>query len=177
MTKRTTATPQQVTEMLALREAGYTALAISQKLGLSIRTVHRYLSAHGAKKGRLKTEAIEQARNELFQLVTSSPAIREAAAKLVADDLAHANHIRAIMIEAAEHLKATSLPEAALVMRAAAAYSTAVKNTSDMVRHSLGKDKIADDADVLPDLVVRELTSDEVAELSNRLNSLEDELA
>lgn len=175
MTKRTTATPYQVTEILALREAGYTALAISQKLGLSVRTIHRYLAAHGAKKGRLKAEVIEQARNDLFQLVTSSPAIREAAAKLVADDLAHANHIRAIMIEAAEHLKATSLPEAALVMRAAAAYSTAVKNTSDMMRHSLGSDRIADDVDDLPELVVRELTDEEIAEMAlNRVTETDD---
>jgi predicted transcriptional regulator len=174
---RKTATPQQITEMLALREAGYTALAISQKLGLSVRTVHRYLSAHGAKKGRLKAEAIQQARNELFQLVTSSPAIREASAKLVADDLAHANHIRAIMIEAAEHLKAESLSEAALVMRAAAAYSTAVKNTSDMMRHSLGADKIADDVDDLPELVVRELTSDEIAEMVSKRDTVTDDLA
>ncbi|OIQ64567.1 hypothetical protein GALL_538810 [mine drainage metagenome] len=177
MTKRTTATPQQITEMLALREAGYTALAISQKLGLSVRTIHRYLSAHGAKKGRLKAEAIEQARNDLFQLVTSSPAIREAAAKLIADDLAHSNHIRAIMIEAAEHLKATTPQEAMLVMRAAAAYSTALKNTSDTIRHSLGANKVDDETDDLPELVVRELTSDEIAELISKQGTVDDELA
>lgn len=177
MTKRITATPQQITEILAMREAGYTALAISQKLGLSVRTIHRHLSTHGIKKGSLKAEVIQQARDELFQLVTSSPAIREAAAKLIADDFAHANHIRTIMIEAAEHLKAESLSEAVLVMRAAAAYSTALKNTSDTIRHSLGADKIVDDSDELPELIVRELTSDEIAEMVSAQDSIDGDLA
>lgn len=177
MKKRITATPQQITEMLALREAGYTALAISQKLNLSVRTVHRHLSAHGAKKGSLKAEAIQQARDELFQLVTSSPTIRAAAARLIVDDIAHAHHIRAIMIEAAEHLKAESLSDAALVMRAAAAYSTALKNTSDTIRHSLGADKIIDEPDELPELIVRELTRDEVVELVSKRDMVTDDLA
>ncbi|MGA7178745.1 MAG: hypothetical protein WBX11_04045 [Thiobacillaceae bacterium] len=164
--KKRSATPKQVMEILALREAGYTVLAISQKLNLSVRTVHRHLAAHGAKKGSLKDEVIQQARDELFQLVTSSPVIREEAAKLISDDLAHSNHLRAIMIEASAHLKATTPQEAALVMRAAAAYSTALKNTSDTIRHSLGAEKIEDERDELPELVVRELTPEEIQELT-----------
>jgi len=161
MTRKTT-TPKEVTEILVLREAGYTVLAISQKLNISIRTINRHLAAYGAKKGSIKQDVIESARTEIFKLITSNNAIREEAAKLITDDIAHSNHLRGIMIEASEHLKATSLPEAVLVMRAAAAYSTAIKNTSDTTRRALGADKLIDEVDDLPELIVRELTSKEI---------------
>lgn len=164
MTRKAT-TPKEVSEILALREAGYTVLAISQKLKVSIRTIQRYLANHGAKKGSLKLEAIENARSEVLKLITSNTAIREEAAKLIADDIAHVNHLRAIMIEASEYLKATSLQEAVLVMRGVAAYSTAFKNTSDTIRHALGVDKLVDETDDLPELIIRELTSIEIHQL------------
>ena len=164
MTRKTT-TPKEVTEILALREVGYTVLAISQKLNISVRTIDRHLSIHGAKKGSLKQEAIESARNELLKLITSNTTIREEAAKLIADDIAHSNRVRAIMIDASEYLKATSLPEAVLVMRALAAYSTAFKNTSDTIRHALAVDKLVDETDDLPELTVRELTSIEIEQM------------
>ncbi|MGQ0655203.1 MAG: hypothetical protein ACT4P4_23555 [Betaproteobacteria bacterium] len=64
---------------------------------------------------------------------------------------------------AAEHLTATNLPEAALLMRAAAAYSTAIKNTSDMLRHSLRTERALDaqDAAELPQLAIIEITAEE----------------
>jgi hypothetical protein len=167
MTRKTT-TPKEVTEILALREAGYTVLAISQKLNISTRTINRHLAAYGAKKGSLKQEVIESARTEIFKLITSNNAIREEAAKLIADDIAHSNHLRAIIIEASEFLKATSLSEAVLVMRGAAAYSTAFKNTSDTIRHALSVDKLIDDVDDLPELIVRELTSEEIEQMTQR---------
>lgn len=165
------ATPKQIAEMIALREAGYTELAISQKIGLSLRTVQRHLQAHGTKKGALKAEVIDQARDDLLKLVTSDETIRTEAAKLINDDLAHSHHIRAIMIEASEQLKATTIKEAALVMRAMAAYSTALKNTSDTIRHVLRADKMQDDVIDLPEIVVRELTAEEVEELRNAQTS------
>lgn len=162
---RKSTTPKEITEILALREAGYTVLAISQKFNLSVRTIQRHLAEHGVKKGTLKQEVIDKARDEMLDLVTSNTTIREAAAKLIADDIAHSNHIRGIMIAASEFLTPTSLTEAAIVMRAAAAYSTTLKNTSDTIRHSLGVEKIVDDVDDLPELVIRELTSQEIGQI------------
>ena len=58
------------------------------------------------------------------------------------------------------------LKEAVLVMRAAAAYSTAIKNTSDMMRHTLRIEKSIDDTEKdLPELVIKELTQEEIREL------------
>lgn len=166
--KRKEVTPKEVTEILVLREAGYTALAIANRLGISIRTVQRYLSEHGAKKGSLKKEVIDKAKADLFESVTSSHAIREEAAKLVIDNIAQSQHLRTVILDATEHLKATSLADAVLVMRAVAAASTALKNTSDMLRHSLGVDKVADDTAEIPDLNVTELTSEQIEEVISK---------
>jgi hypothetical protein len=68
------------------------------------------------------------------------------------------------MAAALEHFEATDLESAALLMRAAAAYSTALKNGSDMVRVTLGADKLVDPVD-LPALDIRELTPEEIAEI------------
>lgn len=165
MTKKT-ATPAQIMEAMALREAGYTVLSISQRLGISVRTLQRHFAEHVVKKGAIKEEVLAQARTDLMKRVTSDDAIKEEAARLINDDLAHARFLREVMIDAAEQLQATSLKEAVLVMRAAAAYSTAIKNTSDMMRHSLRIEKTIDDTDKeLPELVIKELTSDEIEEM------------
>lgn len=165
MTKKT-ATPAEIMEAMAMREAGYTVLSISQRLGISVRTLQRHFAEHGVKKGAIKEEVLATARTDLMKRVTSDDAIKEEAAKLINDDLAHARFLREVMIDAAEHLQATSLKDAVLVMRAAAAYSTAIKNTSDTLRHSLRIEKSIDDTDKeLPELVIKELTSAEVEEM------------
>lgn len=163
---RKTATPAEISEALALREAGYTALSISQRLGISVRSLQRHFAEHGTKKGGIKDEVLATARADLLKCVTSDQAIKEEAARLINDDLAHARHLREIMIDASAQLQATSLKEAILVMRAAAAYSTAIKNTSDMLRHTLRVDESLDDADDdFPELVIKELTAEQIAEL------------
>lgn len=173
--KKTATTPSEISKALANREAGYTVLSISQSLGISVRTLQRYFSEYGVKKGRIKEEVLATARADLLKRVTSDEAIKEEAAKIINDDLAHARHLRELLINAAEHLQATSLKEAALVMRAAAAYSTAIKNTSDMLRHSLRVEKAIEDTDKeLPELIVTELTSEEIEVLREQQEAIEE---
>lgn len=165
MTRRT-ATPDDVSEALALREAGYTALSISQRLGMSVRSLQRHFAEHGTKKGTIKKAVLDAARSDLLKRVTSDEVIKEEAARLINDDLAHTRHLRELMVDATEHLHATSLKDAVLVMRAAAAYSTAIKNTSDVLRRSLGIEQTIDDADKdLPELVIRELSQEEIVKM------------
>jgi len=166
VTTKKTATPAEISEALALREAGYTALSISQHLGISVRSLQRHFAEHSVKKGSIKEEVLATARADLLKRVTSDQTIKEEAARIINDDLAHARHLRELMINATEHLHANSLKEAVLVMRAAAAYSTAIKNTSDMLRHSLRIEKSIDDAEKeMPELVIKELTQDEIEDL------------
>jgi hypothetical protein len=165
---KTHATPEDIAEALALREAGFTALAISQRLCISIRTLQRHFAAAGTRKGAAKIEVLKRAKDELMARITSSEAIKEEAARLVADDLAHSLHLRAVILAASEQMRATNLEEAALVMRAAAAYSTAIKNTSDIIRRSLRLEERNDSTDELPELVVTELTQADVERLRNK---------
>lgn len=162
---KTHATPEEVADALALREAGFTALAISQRLGISIRTLQRNFAAAGTRKGAAKAEVLQRAKDELMARITSDEAIKVEAARLVADDLAHSLHLREVILAASEQMKATNLVEAALVMRAAAAYSTAIKNTSDIIRRSLRLEERDETSDELPELIVLELTQEEIERL------------
>lgn len=162
---KTHASPEDIAEALALREAGFTALAISQRLGISIRTLQRHFAAAGTRKGAAKDEVLRRAKDDLMARITCDQTIKEEAARLVADDLAHSLHLREVILAASEQMKASNLEEAALVMRAAAAYSTTIKNTSDIIRQSLRLKDLADDLDELPELVVTELSQGEIAEL------------
>lgn len=172
-----TLTPEQVAQALTLRAAGLTVTAISDRLGISVRTLYRLFERHGATKGAVSAELVEAAREELLRNLTSNDAIKAEAAKLVADDLAHARQLRQRMTDAAEHLRATNLAEAALLLRGAAAYSTALKNTSDMLRKSLRVDRAMEfeRPEDLPELVVRMIT-DEEAEAIRRERENPDEL-
>jgi len=151
---------------LALRQIGYTALAISQRLGISIRTLQRHFSATKAKKGALKQAVLESARSELVERISNDQMIKEEAARLLIDDLAHSRHLREVMLSASEQMQATSLKDAVQVMRAAAAYSTALKNTSDVIRHGLRLERLdKDDVTDLPELFITELTAEDVQSL------------
>lgn len=103
---------------------------------------------------------------DLLASITSETSLKEEAARQLADDLAHARHIRELMHTASLAMTAKNLPDAVLVMRAAAAYSTAIKNTSDIVRQSLRLDRFRDDlGEEMPELVVSELTQDDIAQM------------
>src|SRR5450830_1179395 len=119
MTK-TSASPVDIAEAVALREAGFTALAISQRLGMSVRSLQRHFAATGTVKGAIKADLLVKARADLMARVSSESSIKEEAARLVADDLAHSQHLRQIMLAATEAMTAVTLADAVQVMRAAA---------------------------------------------------------
>jgi hypothetical protein len=156
--------PEKIAEAVTLRAAGYTTATIADRIGISIRTVNRICEQHNAKKGAVTTDLIEEAKRNLIDRIYSIEGIRQEAALLVSDDIAHIRLLRQRMADATEHLTATNLEEATLLMRGAAAYSTALKNTSDTLRNSLRTEKAleATEAEELPELVIRVMTDEEV---------------
>jgi AcrR family transcriptional regulator len=172
---RTHPTPDEISQAHALREAGYTTLAISQRTGISIASLTRYFAAEGTKKGALKSAIIDQAKQDLLAHITSDQTIKHLAARLLADDLAHSLHLREVILNATAHMVATNLEEAVQVTRAAAAYSTTIKNTSDLIRHSLRQEALQDTTDELPELTVRELTQGQIDEMTKQQVGLTDE--
>lgn len=161
------ASPEQICEVVASREAGFTVAAIATRTGLSQSTVQRILKRNSVAKGAAHSQLVEQAREQLLSLLKSPDAIAAEASQMIADDLAQAKLLRAKMLEAAEKMEARNLTEAALLMRAAAAMSTALKNTSDMVRQSLQYNARRADlaSEDLPVLQVQELSTDQIATL------------
>ena len=162
--------PNQLADAIVMREAGYTVAAIAESLDISVSTVQRHLRGAGASKGTSVATLVAEARRKLLERVTSDDTIRDEAAKLIADDLAHTSLIRQRVAIAAEYLIATNLGEAALVMRAAAAYSTVVKNTSDMLRHVMRIEQASSVTleEELPELRIRELSDEEIIAERNR---------
>lgn len=165
-----TASPEQVAEVVALREAGFTLATIAERVNLSSSTISRIVASRKARKGTATAETVKAAREQLRSQLLSKDGIAEEAAILIADDLAQARLLRARILLAAEHLTATNLHEAAILMRAAAAFSTALKNTSDMLRHSLGYDSTRDELgeDQLPTLTVQEVSGEQAEAMRNR---------
>jgi hypothetical protein len=170
--------PDVIAEAMALRQVGYTTLAISQRLGVSVRSLQRHFAATKAKKGSLKDELLGRAKEDLLSRVTSDQTIKEEAARLIADDLAHSHHLREIMLRASTQMKASTLRDVVQVMRAAAAYSTALKNTSDVIRHGLRLDHLnKNELAELPELVVMELTAAEIEGLRDTGENEADDMA
>lgn len=169
MTKSTA--PDAIAQALSMRAAGYTITVISQELGIGVRTLGRLMAKHGTRKGSALPEVIEASRSKLLALITSDDAIRQQAAQLLHDDLAHVQAIReamAVTLETINEKPPATPKDAALTMRAIVAYSTALKNTADVWRHSLRMDDRAADDRPMPELVIQELTAQEIEALKTR---------
>ena len=160
-------TNKQIIEAITLREAGFTLASIAQRLDISISSLQRAFKRHSVKRGSIHQNSIEKAREELLSHVTSTERIKEEAAKLVADDLAHSRLIREKAALTIESLTASNTAEAALAMRALVAYSTLIKNTTDTVRSSMGlsQDNVFEEMKEVSDLVITEMTAEEIHQL------------
>lgn len=158
-------TTKQITEAVVLREAGFTLTGIAEKMGVSVSSLQRSFKRTSTKKGAMRAKAVEKAREDLFSRISSSERIKEEAAKLVTDDLAHSQLLREKAAVTLEALSATNTADAALSLRALVAYSTLLKNTSDTIRRGLGIDRTTIDTtlDDLPDLTIHEMSAEEVA--------------
>jgi hypothetical protein len=130
-----------------------------------VRSLQRHFAASGTRKRALKADVLQRAKDDLMARIVCDQTIKHEATRLVADDLAHSMHVRELILAASSQMKAASLSDAVQVMRAAAAYSTTIKNTSDIIRHSLRLKELGDNMDELPELVVSELSQDEIVAL------------
>ena len=168
MTKSTE--PEVLAQALSMRAAGYTTAAISQELGIGVRTLGRHFAKHGTSKGSALPEVIEASRSKLLALITSDDAIRQQAAQLMRDDLAHIQAIReamAVTLETINEKPPRTPQEAAITMRAMVAYTTALKNTADVWRHGLRMDDRPADKP-MPELHIHELTAEQIEDLKTR---------
>ncbi len=156
-------TPDQETQAVVLREAGWTVSAIADRLAISVSTVQRLLKKHHVVAGAGTQALIEKAREELLTAAFSLEAVQQTAASLVADELALVRQIRQKIASSVESLDPTN----PIAFRGLAAASTALKLTQDVTRRALPVDKLGQAMEIeeLPELRIRIMTEDDVAEM------------
>lgn len=156
-------TPDQSTQVVILREAGYTLPVIADRLDLSVSTVQRIIKTTKAVAGAATQALIDKAREELLSSAFSLDAVQQTVATLIADELALSHLIRTKMANALEALDPTD----PVAFRGLAAASTALKLTQDVTRRSLPIEKLnqAQDIEELPTLQIHILTENDVAEM------------
>ena len=157
------ATPDQATQAVVLREAGWTISAIAGRLSISVSTAQRLLKKHKAVAGAGTQALIEAAREELLTTAFSLESVQQAAASLVADELALSQQIRTKLANALEVLDPTD----PIVFRGLAAAATTLKLTQDVTRRALPLEKLnqALAFEELPELKIHIMTEDDVAEM------------
>lgn len=157
------ATPDQSTQAVILREAGYTLPAIADRLDLSISTVQRIIKTNKVVAGGGTQALIDKAREELFATAFSLEAIQQTVAEQVTDELALSRQIRAKLASALEALDPTD----PIVFRGLAAASTTLKLTQDVSRRALPIEKLnqAQEIEELPVLQIHIMTEQDVAEM------------
>lgn len=160
-------TPDEVAQVLAMREAGWTMPAIAQQLGVSIATIQRITKKHGVKAGAAQAALVQQAREQLLDNAFLLDRAQEIAAAMVNDDFALAQQIRQKVAEAVDAIDPAGGP---LALRGLAAAATALKLTQDVARRALPLDRLNEALHVeeMPELVVRVMTEEDVKELRER---------
>lgn len=159
------ATPEQVSQVVVLREAGYTTAMISSEVGLSPATVKRIYTAQNAKKGAVSKELVEKARNDVINSIADNDKLKAMTAKLIQDNLAINELIRDKVVESVSKLEPVDTETAALSLRGLTAASTSIKNTSDAVRSLLSFDHLNGDVEGLETLTYYDLTEEDIKEM------------
>ncbi|WP_283189855.1 helix-turn-helix domain-containing protein [Pseudomonas sp. PMCC200344] len=157
------ATPDQSTQAVILREAGYTLPAIATRLELSISTVQRILKTNKTVAGASTQALIEKAREEMLNAAYALEQVQRTAAALVLDDLAISQQIRAKLSDCVDQIDPTDSGS----LRALAASATTLKLTQDVTRRALPLEKLnqALSFEELPELKIHIMTDRDVAEM------------
>lgn len=160
--------PDQKTNALTLRAAGYTITVISDMTGISVSTLKRLFGEYAVERGKLKKEAVHEATEALINDANAIDQIKREIAALIQDDVAHVRRLRQAMAEATDKLVATDTTQAVQVMRAISSGAVALKSTSETLRKSLGIDKNDDLDGDLPELNISIMTDDQIEAIKEK---------
>ena len=164
-------TPDQVIQVVTLREAGYTTAMIASKTGLSSSTVKRLCSSNKVRKGAISEELVDLARADVLSSISSNDELKAMTENMIADNLAISSLIRDKVLESVEKLTPTDIESATLCLRGLTAASTSLKNTTDSIRSLFSFDHIQGDVDGLEDLVFYDLTEEDIKDMRRQQDS------
>jgi len=157
--------PDVAAQIVVLRAAGYTLPLIANKTGVSLSTVKRVLKRSPPPDDEANLDLVEEARSVMREQYGSGDSVSALYGVLVADTLHHVESSREVASAALATLRATDTQEAALVLRALAAHSTALKNHVDAVKSII---PIPESVEELPELHISGLAEEEIAKLRKR---------
>jgi len=158
-------TPEQVVQVVTLREAGYTTAMIASKTGLSSSTVKRLYLSNKVRKGTISKELVDLARADVLNSISNNDDLKAMTASMIADNLAISSLIREKILESVEKLTPTNTESATLCLRGLTAASTSLKNTTDSVRSLLSFDHMQGDIEGLEELSFYTLTEEDIKEM------------
>lgn len=155
-------TADQLKEAVVLRAGGYSIAAISNRTGISPSTLERHFRKHGATKGAISEDAIEEAKQTLLNDAGFIDGLKRQIAASISDDIAHVTQLRTAMaLTLEELLKDKSLP-AHYRTRGLAALATTLRLTQEAQRKALGADNLPVESEDLPVLSISELTAEDI---------------
>ncbi len=165
MTKTAENKSQRDQQIVLMRGLGCALIDISNETGLSVSTIKRTLAKNKTTKGELSSEALAEARKHVIASVGNDEDLRLLTATTVRAALVLTDRIQ---VEALATLNVlTSDPHTALIRaRTLNALSNTVKLNSDGLRSAVKIAPQSDgDQDDLMEIVVTEMTADDVAEI------------
>lgn len=155
-------TPEETRLIVSMRAAGWSLTTIAEKLGIGISSVQRTLKRHPVRSGEALDEITKAARMELLSLFDEDTQIKAIYSEIIADQLSQIRLARTKSAESLEALNPTDSKSATQCMRAIAAHATAMKLHTDSIRSLLERPL---DEDRIPELVIREMTTEDVKRL------------
>lgn len=157
-------TMDEKAQVINLRALGLSSSAIAEQTNLSVRTVQRINKSMGVAKGELGDEILAEGRERLRTNALGDERIKDAIALHLLDEMAQVKALREKSAAILEGFNPKNDIERANYMRSAVAYSTMLKNTSDIACKVYNLDKHREDSmtEELPHLVFREMTEEEV---------------
>jgi hypothetical protein len=163
----------EMSQVINLRALGLSSNAISDQVGLSVRTVQRICKTKGVTKGELSDEILAEGRERLREHALSDERVKDAIAAHLLDEMAQVKALREKCSEVFDSFNPNHDRDRAVFMRSAVAYSTMLKNTSDIMRRATDLDRFREESMVenMPELVVAVM--DEVAVREERARQRE----
>ena len=164
MRRTKAATMDEKAQVINLRALGLSSSAIAEQTNLSVRTVQRINKSMGVAKGELGDEILAEGRERLRMHALGDERVKDAMALHLLDEMAQVKALREKSAAILEGFNPKNDIERANYMRSAVAYSTMLKNTSDIACKAYNLDKHREDSmtEELPHLVFREMTEEEV---------------
>ena len=159
---------ETVSQIIAMRSAGYIYSSIANTCGVSESSIKRVCKKHGVTKGDMQHALAKVVQERMIEQVTQSEHLNVLAASLINDTVSLVEEQRALLQQTSKLLVPTNHKEAAVTMRALAQHATALKQGNDAIRSALAILPPEAIQEELPDFVIRFMDEQAVAEERKR---------